>query len=62
MEPLKSIIDSFFKGIARSRVSLIGAMITTVTFPFLLGLVVIDIWGHIENPYFGAIVYMLLGP
>ncbi len=62
MEPLKSIIDSFFKGIARSQVSLIGAMVTTITFPFLLGLVLVDIWGHIENPYFGAVIYMLLGP
>jgi len=62
MEPLKSIIDSFFKGIARSPVSLIGAMLTTVSFPFLLGMVLIDIWGHVENPYFGAVVYMILGP
>ncbi|PLX98000.1 MAG: cytochrome C [Desulfuromonas sp.] len=62
MDTFKSIFDSFFRGIARSRISLIGAMLTTVTFPFLLGLILIDIWGHIENPYFGAVVYMMLGP
>jgi hypothetical protein len=62
MTTFSDIILSFFKGIARSRVSLIGAMITTVTFPFLLGLVIIDSWFHIDNPYFGGFVYMLLGP
>lgn len=62
MTKFSDIILTFFKGIARSRVSLLGAMITTVTFPFLLGLVIIDSWIHIDNPYFGAFVYMMLGP
>lgn len=62
MTKFSDIILSFFKGIARSRVSLIGAMITTLTFPFLLGLVIIDSWMHIDNPYMGAIIYMTLGP
>jgi hypothetical protein len=62
MSKVNELIQAFFKGIARSRVSLIGAMITTVTFPFLLALVIIDSWMHIENPYFGAFVYMVLGP
>jgi len=62
MTKISDIILSFFKGIARSRVSLVGAMITTVTFPFLLGLVIIDSWMHIDNPYMGAIIYMTLGP
>lgn len=62
MSNLRDIIHSFFKGIARSRVSLLGALITTITFPFLLALVIIDSWAHIDNPYFGAVVYMVLGP
>ncbi len=62
MARITNIIDAFFKGIARSRVSLLGAMITTVTFPFLLSLIIVDIWFHIDNPYFGAVIYMLLGP
>ncbi|PLY05450.1 MAG: cytochrome C [Desulfuromonas sp.] len=62
MTRFSDIISSFFKGITRSRISLIGAMMTTLCFPFLLGLVVIDSWRHIDNPYFGAVVYMLLGP
>lgn len=62
MTKFSDIILSFFKGITRSRISLIGAMMTTISFPFLLGLVIIDSWMHIDNPYFGAIVYMVLGP
>ena len=62
MGNLKNILDAFFKGIARSRVSLIGAIITTAVFPFLLGLVIIDSLWHIDNPYMGAIIYMILGP
>ncbi len=62
MKKLSDIIDAFFKGIARSRVSLIGAMITTIVFPFLLGLVIIDAAWHIDNPYLGAVIYMVLGP
>jgi hypothetical protein len=59
---LTDVIKSFFKGIARSRVSLIGAMITTVVFPFLLGSIIIDMLGMIENPYFGFAIYMIMGP
>lgn len=62
MGDFRGIIASFFHGIARSRVSLIGAMITTLTFPFLLGLVIYDAWAHIRNPYLGAFVYMVIGP
>ncbi|WP_020677681.1 cytochrome c3 family protein [Geopsychrobacter electrodiphilus] len=62
MGDLKGIILSFFHGIARSRVSLVGAMITTLTFPFLLCLIIFDAWVHIKNPYLGAFVYMVIGP
>jgi hypothetical protein len=62
MAKITSIIDAFFRGISRSRVSLIGAMITTVIFPFLLGLILYDAWYHIGNPYLGAVIYMVLGP
>jgi hypothetical protein len=62
MADLKNIILSFFKGIARSWVSLLGAILTTVTFPFLVTLIIYDAWVHIDNPYFGGFVYMIVGP
>ena len=37
-------------------------MLTTAVFPFLLGLVIVDSIWHIDNPYMGAIIYMILGP
>ena len=52
----------FIKGIRRSWVSLVGAMMVTVSFPFLLGAIVYDSFWQIANPYFSGFVYMILGP
>lgn len=62
MKQLTDIVGAFTKGIARSRVSLIGAMIVTITFPFLLGAIIYDLVWHITNAYAGAVIYMVLGP
>ncbi|MGD9343409.1 MAG: hypothetical protein PVJ25_05190 [Desulfuromonadales bacterium] len=56
------MVKDFFLGISRSRVSLIGAMIVTITTPFLLAYMLADTIWHIKNPYFGAAVYLALGP
>jgi nitrate/TMAO reductase-like tetraheme cytochrome c subunit len=56
------IVKDFFLGISRSRVSLIGAMIVTITAPLLVAYMVTDSVFHIQNPYFGGAVYLLLGP
>ena len=56
------MVKDFFLGISRSRVSLIGAMIVTITTPFLLAYMMADTIWHIKNPYFGAAVYLALGP
>jgi nitrate/TMAO reductase-like tetraheme cytochrome c subunit len=56
------IVKDFFLGISRSRVSLIGAMIVTVTTPLLVAYMLTDTIFHIKNPYFGGAVYLLLGP
>lgn len=62
MKRLPEIINAFAKGIARSRVSLIGAMLVTASTPFLFGAILYDALFHIDNTYFSAAVYMLLGP
>jgi hypothetical protein len=62
MVKLTDILKSFLRGITRSRVSLIGAMVVTAVFPFLLGAIFYDIVWHISNTYFAAFIYMLLGP
>ena len=56
------IVKDFFFGISRSRISLIGGMIVTITTPFLLSYMIADTIWHIKNPYFGAAVYLALGP
>lgn len=62
MVKFKDIISAFVTGIARSKVSLLGATMTTIIFPVLLVSALLDIQGAVENPYFGFIIYMVLGP
>lgn len=62
MVQLTDIVSAFAKGIARSKVSLLGAMITTVIFPLLVGSIILDMLGYITNPYFGFAIYMVMGP
>ena len=59
---LIDIVKAFVRGISRSKVSLFGAILTTITFPILLISVILDIQGLIHNPYFGFILYLILGP
>jgi hypothetical protein len=56
------MVKDFFLGMSRSRVALIGAMLVTVVTPLLLGYMLVDSIWHIQNPYFGGAVYLLLGP
>lgn len=62
MARLTDIPKAFVKGITHSWISLVGAMVVTVTFPFLLGCVLYDTFLHIDNPYFSGFIYMILGP
>ncbi len=56
------MVKDFFLGISRSRISLIGGMLVTITTPFLVSYMLADTIWHIKNPYFGAAVYLALGP
>jgi nitrate/TMAO reductase-like tetraheme cytochrome c subunit len=62
MVSLSSVMLSFIRGIQKSRVSLIGAFITTVTFPVLVGAIILDLLGYVTNAYYGFFIYMILGP
>lgn len=62
MIQLANIFKAFLAGIAHSKVSLLGATLTTVTFPILLLSIILDMQGVVHNPYFGFVVYMVLGP
>jgi len=56
------MVKDFFLGMSRSRVSLVGAMLVTVVTPLLFGYMLVDTIWHVKNPYFGAAVYLALGP
>ncbi|WP_051689695.1 NapC/NirT family cytochrome c [Pelobacter seleniigenes] len=62
MARLTDIPKAFIKGIAHSWISLVGAMVVTVVFPFLIGAILYDIFLHIDNPYLSGFIYMMLGP
>lgn len=62
MKKLSEIVGAFTRGITRSRVSLIGAMIVTASAPFLFGAILYDVLFHIDNTYISGAIYMLLGP
>lgn len=62
MAKLTDIPRTFVRGIARSWISMLGAIIVTVVFPFLAGTLLYDTFLHIENPYLSGFIYMILGP
>ncbi|HHN73637.1 MAG TPA: cytochrome C [Acidobacteria bacterium] len=55
-------IKAFVRLLSRSRVSQAGAVLVTVLFPALLLGSVLDVSGVLGNPYFGFMVYLVMGP
>src|SRR6056297_1495916 len=62
MKSLGDLIATFARGIAHSRTGLIGAMLVTALFPFLLGALLYDAIWDMHNTYFAALAYLVLGP
>jgi hypothetical protein len=62
MEKPGDIIKTFKRGVGRNWVSMFGALLTTAVAPLLIGLIILDTLGHIDNPYLGGFIYLLLGP
>jgi len=52
------IIDFF----SRSRCSLLGGVIVGILFPVLLVSILLDMQGVVQNPYFGFLIYLVMGP
>ena len=55
---LKKIINFF----SRSRCSLVGGILIAVLFPVLLVSILLDMQGVVQNPYFGFLIYLVMGP
>lgn len=56
------IIRSLINFISRSRCSLIGGIIVIILLPILLVSILLDMQGVVENPYFGFLIYLVMGP
>jgi hypothetical protein len=56
------IVRAFINGIARSKVSLVGATMTTASFPILLMGILLELFGVFHNQYFGFVLYMFVAP
>ncbi len=62
MVKFTQIIRAFINGIARSKVSLVGATMTTASFPILLIGVFLELFDVVRNQYFGFVLYMFVAP
>ena len=62
MDKYLEVIVDFLKILARSRVSLAGAVVSGLLFPVLLISLFLDMQGVVHNPYFGFLIYMVMGP
>ena len=59
---LKHLPFAMLKGIAKSRVALVGMVVSGLLLPVLLVSMFLDMRGLVENPYFGFLIYMVMGP
>ena len=62
MVKFTQIVRAFINGIARSKLSLVGATMTTASFPILLVGILLELFGVIHNQYFGFVLYMFVAP
>lgn len=62
MNKSMEVIMDFLKILVRSRVSMAGAVVSGLIFPVLVILLFIDMQGIVQNPYFGFLIYMVMGP
>ena len=62
LEKLVDLLKTFIHAIQCSRLAISGAILVTLVFPFLAAAVLYDSFLHLENPYFGGFIYMVLGP
>jgi hypothetical protein len=59
---LSIFLKGLVKAVARSRVALNGALVAGLVLPVLLISVFLDMRGVVDNPYFGFLIYMVMGP
>lgn len=58
----KKFVTSLINFFTRSRCSLLGGVIAGIIFPVLTVSVLLDTQGVVQNPYFGFLIYLVMGP
>ena len=61
-KPPTDFIKSSINLISRSKLSVLGGIVVCILFPVLVVSITIDIQGAVQNPYFGFLIYLVLGP
>ncbi|NTV13846.1 MAG: hypothetical protein HGA96_07970 [Desulfobulbaceae bacterium] len=58
----KETAKGLLKGLVRSRVAVAGALVSVLIMPVLFISILLDMHGVVNNPYFGFLIYMVMGP
>jgi len=58
----KGIVKAIVNGISRSRISVVGGVLSFGLLPVLLVSIFLDLQGITQNPYFGFLIYLVMGP
>ncbi len=56
------VLESLINVISRNKASLLGGIIVIVLFPVLFVSILFDMQGVVQNPYFGFLIYLVMGP
>lgn len=62
MTVLSEILKAFVKGVSNSKLAVIGCIVSVILFPVLAISILLDLLGIINNPYFGFLIYLVMGP
>lgn len=62
MTVFREVMKSFFNRVSNSRIAVVGSTIVAIIFPVLLVFVTLDLWKVVKNPYFGFLIYLIMGP
>jgi len=57
-----TFLKTLIRAMARSRVAMHGAQVAGLVLPILLICLFLDMHGVVKNPYFGFLIYIVLGP
>ncbi len=58
----RTFVTGIINFFTRSRCSLLGGVISGILFPVLTVSILLDTQGVVQNPYFGFLIYLVMGP